>query len=667
MGLIGSSAHTPGPIKVMSPSAPVLMRIEKRGEKWLVLPEKGDDVLGTHDNEEDAKKQLAAIHASQARKHERHIGVSIKFEAKRNDDGLVPIGVWDRGETFGIKPKDGQKTVFSVKTFGQFIDNWLGRGEPLSVCYNHQTAYVAQNGAPAPSLAFHDAVAMVKNGEVIRFEKLSKSQASEPDIKDLTEAVLVFSTDGDQKPSPDGLWWYRCEVTPLGQELLPNYKFLSPMFVPDGEDEYGNKIGYTIYDHAATNTAFQAGCMIRFDSSGSPKVAPLLECPICGQVLADIDFDGRLPNHVGRDGLPCDGSETEPSNKGAMSTAKKGGQLMARKFEEETRKKIGFEEGSDDKAIMEAFGKRCMDAVKKFEEESKKLFEADDVTEPEKMEAHKMSLMESVKKFEEEAKCLEADAKAYKDGFEEEPDEEQKPHVVMRRLARAYSRLAKMSRMESEGPKEAKAEEKAEEKKEEKKEEKEVKMEGTVPPSAGTSVKFEEKEEEEAKKELCTKFEIDPTAITFSRVLTHINAKMSGSEQVAALQKKLAILEQKDEEREMSVKVANARTFSRTAIDEGRQTEDHKELIEKIFIKDGEEEAKKFLFAKDMFNAIKTHTIGGEPKDYHPEPTKFTGVGMSQNRVAFDRAVRETMASEKIDYAKAMEIVFKKSPELYDQ
>lgn len=659
MGLIGSTAHVPGPIKVVM--APVLMRVEKRGAKWVVTTEDGSRVLGTHDTKEEALAQLAAIEASKARaaaKHEtmaRHIGKSVRFSAVLGDDGKVRVGLWDRGETFGTKPKDEIKTVFSVETFNQFIDNWLARGEPLSVCYNHQTAYVKENGAPAPALAYHNAVAMVKDGKLLRYEKLNKSIAQPPDIAELTLAVKTFATDDDPNPSPDGLWWYRSEVTPFGQELLPNYKFLSPMFVPDGEDEYGEQIGYTIYDHAATNTAFQAGCMIQFEATGKPKIASLFDCATCGQRLADVAFDDRLPNHVGRDGLPCDGSEKEPSKpstieglgtqvtqsstQGAMGTAKKGGPAMARKFEESTRKRIGFEEGADDASIMQAFGKRCMESVKKFEEDTRKILEEEDaeegvaVKDPVKMEARKVARMESVKKFEEEAKALDEDSKAYKEGFKEEPDEEEKPHIVMRRLARAYARFAKMARMDE-----------------------------TVEPKP---VGMEE--EEEAKKQLAQRFEIDSKAITFSRVLTHINAKLTGAEQVAMLQQKINLLEQKDTERETANKRAKAQLFARTAIEQFRTTEDKKDLIEKVYVDQGEPEAERLLFAKETFAALRQYTSNGNPPGHNPNPTKFIGATGGRERVEFDRAVRETMAADKVDYGKAMEIVFKKDPSLYER
>jgi len=42
--------------------------IRKIGNKWVVYPKKGGKRLGTHDTESSAKRQLAAIELSKARR-----------------------------------------------------------------------------------------------------------------------------------------------------------------------------------------------------------------------------------------------------------------------------------------------------------------------------------------------------------------------------------------------------------------------------------------------------------------------------------------------------------------------------------------------------------------------------------------------------------------------
>ena len=60
--------------------------IRKRGSKWLVLTESGDRVLGEHDTEEAAQKQLGAIEASQARSNRVDFLEPLKLDSARVDE-----------------------------------------------------------------------------------------------------------------------------------------------------------------------------------------------------------------------------------------------------------------------------------------------------------------------------------------------------------------------------------------------------------------------------------------------------------------------------------------------------------------------------------------------------------------------------------------------------
>lgn len=305
-----------------------------------------------------------------------HFGELVKLDVPRGPDGKVRVGVWDRGMTPGQKNKDGVETEFSSRTFGEMVDNWLKRGEVLALCYNHQSAYVQQNGQPAPSLAFYSAVAVVMGGRVERFEKLHLAGDLEPpDVALLTEQVSQLATDDDPNPSPDGMWFYRCEVTPKGEELLPNFKYLSPMFVTEGKDEQGNDVGYVLFDLAATNTAFQSGCTITFNhGAGSGAIAPT----------------GTGGKKMGKLAKLC-------------------------KFAK-------LDEGADDAAVKQAL-------LQKMEDDAKSAMEEDDA---------KLDYAALAKQYEDAASSYE-DAVYEEDG----DDEDEPPHVVMRRLARKFRRLAK--------------------------------------------------------------------------------------------------------------------------------------------------------------------------------------------------------------------------------
>ena len=193
------------------------------------------------------------------------LGRTQRFDASPGPDGRIRIGLFDRLATTGQKIKEGEESVFNAETLGQMVENWYARGGRLAMCQDHKSA--ATPYVSAPALAFYDALAVVDGGQVVRFRKLADSTASEPDVGLLQQSVQRFATDENPDPSPDGLWGFRCEITPLSEdpkEGLRNYRGVSPMFVTDGKDEQDHPIGYVLFDVAATNTAFQAGCELTF-------------------------------------------------------------------------------------------------------------------------------------------------------------------------------------------------------------------------------------------------------------------------------------------------------------------------------------------------------------------------------------------------------------------
>lgn len=85
-----------------------IYKITKRGDKWVVTDESGEKVLGEHENEEDAKKQLAAIEASKAKsKKMEAFGVQVDFEdlATITDVDVFAVGTWHGANSL----KEGDK------------------------------------------------------------------------------------------------------------------------------------------------------------------------------------------------------------------------------------------------------------------------------------------------------------------------------------------------------------------------------------------------------------------------------------------------------------------------------------------------------------------------------------------------------------------------------
>lgn len=165
----------------------------------------------------------------------------------------VKTQVWDQFMTWGTKRKAGQDSVFDETTLGQIVNNFRARTNLIGMDYEHQTASASENGAPAPQLAFYNALAIVRNGKVIDFA--TRDESVQP------PAVTPQTSDG--------LYGYRCEVTPLGQQLLPNYKYLSPFFDVDGADEQERPIGYDLMNVSAVSVPFQDGCEITFQRLGA--------------------------------------------------------------------------------------------------------------------------------------------------------------------------------------------------------------------------------------------------------------------------------------------------------------------------------------------------------------------------------------------------------------
>lgn len=182
------------------------------------------------------------------------------FDASPGADGKVRVGVWDLVCVPGHDEKDGQSTDFNVDTLSQMTANFEERADPIPLDFNHQSNLVAQNGQPAPALAFYGALAVVAGGQIIKFG-IARDTPPLPGSIQVSPATAQLTTPD---LSRDGLWCFRSEVTELGQKLLPNFKLVSPTFLPNGTKRDGTPCGYCLAAVAATNTPWQSGTEITF-------------------------------------------------------------------------------------------------------------------------------------------------------------------------------------------------------------------------------------------------------------------------------------------------------------------------------------------------------------------------------------------------------------------
>lgn len=277
----------------------------------------------------------------------------------------LAAGKWDRFATFGEKVQEGQRFVFNDETLGQIVDNFarLYQGRRLGMDYEHQAMNAAQNGQPAPSLAYYNALCVIKDGQPVKFHA-QKPDVTPPDPAALLAQLRERFPDLD---SVDGLWGYRCEHTPMGAELLPNYEQISPLFTSDGTDEQERPVGYVLMNVAAVNVAFQDGTVFNLSKPGVTKMA---------DEKKEKD-EGEKPSALRAEclkafGLPEDSSDD--ALYGAIKASKMGDLEIVHKEDEDEAKKV------DDPAMgkmgMDDMPPAAMSKVLKRLEEAERAAEA---------------------------------------------------------------------------------------------------------------------------------------------------------------------------------------------------------------------------------------------------------------------------------------------------
>lgn len=612
------------------------------------------------------------------------------FQTPRGPDGRLRAGRWDRGMTFGEKVKDGVPTTFSIETFGQMIDNWKRRGEKLSYCYNHQSAYASENGQPAPALAYANAIAVVKDDTVERFEKLLISTASAPDINELRRQVMELATDENPQPSPDGCWFYRYEHTALGEALLPTFAYLSPMFVPDGADEEGNEVGYALFDLAATNTAFQAGCVINFDRATGKATMSIdptkmhvspsqlqIDDVICS--VEGIEIGTVAAKGVDRVLVNLPGGEAKWfTGRDLANLFKKEGAAapqettMAKTLLATFAAQLKID-GTNKKKVRAFYSRKVRQATsalrvleaRRFVTKMGRKFEGDEAKEFEDDAAE-------MKRFEEEGPAAEPDkgasamackleemAKHYEDSYEKDDDEEgdEPHHVVMRKLAKKFRRLAAMD-AEPVDPQAMDVDPSNKE------QNAAVHLKtGNVHDEGGRHERFET--DDEAKVLMARRLGLTG-APTLRDIARAFEAKTAPLTEVADLKTQVQTLSQKLEHRDLTDKKAAARLFAQVAVDQGRTTKEKVASVESAYVEGGEKKAEDLLFAKGTFTALRRYAdTTGDPINKDKRPQEYAQDTPDEISAKYVAKTHEIAAKEKISFGAASARVKAHAPQLY--
>jgi len=264
----------------------MIFRIVQRDDGWHVLSEdESKNLGGPYATKEEAEKRLAEVGAHKAKAASTSSGAlhspTLIGEPRARGMGRAfsvdaplrlssePADCWDQVAKFGRFVKDDgdgpQLAEFNLEHLGQFLDNFSRQVNPLWADTNHDFG---------DANALYDALALVVDGVPIRtVTRRAENQAaiSAPRREQLRSP--------DTGKAEDGVYAHRYEVTELGQKKLPNVRYVSPLFLTNGQDEQGRDIGYVLLNIAWTNGPFLDGMtplrMIRLAASPAHGAAPM--------------------------------------------------------------------------------------------------------------------------------------------------------------------------------------------------------------------------------------------------------------------------------------------------------------------------------------------------------------------------------------------------------
>lgn len=204
---------------------------------------------------DEARAGIMTIAPAGQGRHAVLFSAGLRFAIGKLEDA---IGKWSRGATFGHKPRGD--VDFTPETLSALVDHVGERGDKVSICQDHKSAYVATTGQPAPSLGYFYALAVFDQGRLVKHWAYDNGEPPAP---------------ADEEGQPrDGLYCRLGEITPLGADPLQglaNYSSLSPMFLTNVQDESGEMVPIYLVDFAATSSPYQADCAIQFHQFNSPS------------------------------------------------------------------------------------------------------------------------------------------------------------------------------------------------------------------------------------------------------------------------------------------------------------------------------------------------------------------------------------------------------------
>ena len=190
------------------------------------------------------------------------------------------LGKWDRIMTYGQKVQfdtQGNGTLFDFNTesFCQIVDNFsrVFQARRLGLDYKHVAANPEIEPGPEQNLAYYSGLCVIEQGKVIKIWDHSPDRAP-PDPQVLLQEMQSKFPRLTELENADGLWGYKCEITPLGIEKLPNCEQLSPYFSKNDFDEFGNQIGYNLLNVSAVGVAFQDGTTLNLGKFPPTSVTP---------------------------------------------------------------------------------------------------------------------------------------------------------------------------------------------------------------------------------------------------------------------------------------------------------------------------------------------------------------------------------------------------------